>query len=67
MLCGSATAVAGVVAAASGIEKYPIDESAAIQSERTDRAGGTAACRCDLGWNAPAVVPAEGQRFYSDR
>ena len=55
VLRGSSAAATGVVAAVRRVVECPIDEPAAIQSERTYRAGGTAACGGYFRWNAPAV------------
>ena len=59
VLCRCTAAAPRIVTAVRRIVERPIDETAAIQSERAHRAGGAAARRCDLRWNAPAVIPAE--------
>ena len=57
----SSAAVAYDVLSISDIIKYPIDESTAIG------AGGGVACGGDFPERTPAVIPADGQGFYSDR
>ena len=47
---------ARIVAAVGGVVECPIDETAAIQSERAHRAGGAAARR----WGVPTEVTAAG-------
>ena len=63
MLCRGTAAAPRIVAAIRCIVECPIDETAAIQSERAYRAGGAAACGCDFHRSSPTIIPAERQRF----
>ena len=51
------------VAAAAGVVERPIHEAGAVQAVRLLCTGGVAALGCDLCRLAPAVVPAQHQRF----
>ena len=49
VLCGSSAAVPRIVAAVCCVVERPIDEPTTIQSKRSHRAGGAAACGGDFG------------------
>ena len=67
MLRSSSAAAPRIVAAVCCVVERPIDESTAIQPERTYCAGGAAACCCDLHRRSPTIIPAERQRFSSPK
>lgn len=67
MLHVSTAAMAYDIFSSRNIVKYPIDKSAAVQSIGAVCASGGAAVRPYLGELAPAGVPANHQRFDSDR
>lgn len=67
VLCRSPTAMPNDILSAALVVEHPIHHSRTIQSEGPHSAGGGAALGCDLHRHSPAGVPADYQRFYSDR
>ena len=59
VLRGCAAASAGEVFAACRVIECPVHKAAAIQAQRTHRAGHAAACGCDLRRRTPTVIPSD--------